>query len=373
MLITIIAFLLILSVLVLVHELGHFLVAKFLKIKVEEFGFGFPPRVFGKKFGETIYSINLLPIGGFVKLYGEDDAGGGSIKIKDERLKIKDEKEDLSRAFFSRPLWQRIGVVIAGVVMNFLLAVVIISTLFATQGVAVPTKNVIVNDVQKDSPAQIAGITKGDQIISINGNKISTTEEFIEATKENAGAPVSILILRNGENLDINLTPRVDAPEGQGPIGVVISNIQLKKYSWFEAPFYGTLEAFNFTKLILVGLGTMVSNLVTTGQAPEGVAGPVGVAQLTGVVVENGLVATLWFVSLLSLNLAVLNILPIPALDGGRLFFQLIELLTRKKVSPKYEGYAHAAGLIVLLSLMVLITVFDVSRIIAGESLIPKM
>ena len=123
----------------------------------------------------------------------------------------------------------------------------------------------------------------------------------------------------------------------------------------------------------MVGLGSIVGDLVTTGKAPEGIAGPVGVAQLTGTVVENGLTATLWFVALLSLNLAVLNILPIPALDGGRFFFQLIELITRKKVSPKYEGYAHAAGLVLLLALMVLITVFDVGRLISGESLIPKI
>lgn len=371
MLITIVSFILILSVLVLVHELGHFLVAKFFKIKVEEFGFGFPPRVFGKKIGETIYSINLLPIGGFVKLYGEDDAGGGSLSVKSSKLKV--ESEDISRAFYARPLWQRITVVVAGVVMNFFLAVVLISTLFATQGVAVPTENVLVNEVQSGSPAQNAGILKEDEIISVNGKEINSSEEFIKIVDENSGEKISLLILRDGEEVAISLTPRVEVPEGQGPIGVVISNIQIKKYSWFEAPFYGTLEALNFTKLIVTGLGGLVFDLVTTGKAPEGVAGPVGVAQLTGVVVQNGLVATLWFVSLLSLNLAVLNILPIPALDGGRFFFQMIELVTRKKVSPRYEGYAHAAGLVILLSLMVLITVFDVGRLISGQSLIPDM
>ncbi len=369
MLVTIIAFILVLSVLVLVHELGHYLVAKFFKIKVEEFGFGFPPRVFGKKVGETIYSINLLPIGGFVKLYGEDDAGGGSLKIKDSSIK----NEDISRAFYARPLWQRMSVVVAGVVMNFLLAVVIISTLFATQGVAVPTENVLVNKVQENSPAQAAGLRENDEIVAVDGEGIKTSEEFVAFTADNLGEVVTLRVLRDGQEFDVDLTPRVDAPEGQGAIGVVISNIKLKKYSWIEAPYYGTLEALNFSKMIVVGLGTLVSDLVTTGQAPEGVAGPVGVAQLTGAVVQNGLVATLWFVALLSLNLAVLNILPIPALDGGRFFFQIIEFVTRKKVSPKYEGYAHAAGLVVLLSLMVLITVFDVGRLISGESLIPEL
>ncbi len=371
MLVTIVAFILILSVLVLVHELGHYIVAKLFKIKVEEFGFGFPPRVFGKKIGETIYSINLLPIGGFVKLYGEDDAGGGSLGIKNKELSIK-EKGELDRAFFARPLWQRISVVVAGVAMNFLLAVVLISTLFATSGVAVPTDNVLVNDVQTGSPAEAAGILVDDEITAVNGQKVNTSEEFIKMVDASSGKEISLLILRDNNKINVSLTPRVDVPEGEGPIGVVISSVQIKKYSWLEAPFYGTLEAVNFSRLIIVGLGTLVTDLFTTGHA-EGVAGPVGVAQLTGIVVENGIIATLWFVSLLSLNLAVLNILPIPALDGGRFFFQLIELITRKKVSPKYEGYAHAAGLIILLSLMVLITVFDVGRIIAGQSLIPEM
>lgn len=372
MLITVLAFIAILSVLVLVHELGHYLVAKLFKIKVEEFGFGFPPRVFGKKIGETIYSINLLPIGGFVKLYGEDEAGGGSIKLK-AKDKQKTTSDDLNRAFYTRPLWQRISVVVAGVVMNFLLAVVIISSLFATQGVAVPTNNVLINDVQPGSPAESAGLSRDDRIISVNGKDIKTSEEFINIVDENSGSEISLAILRDGERIDTTIIPRTEVPEGEGPLGVVISNIQLKRYSWIEAPFYGTIEALNFTRLIVVGLGGLVVDLVTTGQAPEGVAGPVGVAQLTGAVVENGFVATLWFVSLLSLNLAVLNILPIPALDGGRFFFQLIELVTRKKVNPKYEGYAHVAGLVVLLSLMILITVFDVGRIISGESLIPEM
>jgi regulator of sigma E protease len=381
MFVTIISFLIILSVLVLVHELGHYLVAKFFKIKVEEFGFGFPPRVFGKKIGETIYSINLLPIGGFVKLYGEDDAGGGSIKVQSSKLtslarresRREVQSEDESRAFYARPLWQRIAVVVAGVVMNFTLAVVLISTLFATVGVAVPTENVIVNEVQSGSPAETSGILAKDEILTVNSKDIKSSEEFIKIVDESSGKQISLLILRGSEEIEISLTPRTEVPEGEGPIGVVITSIQIKKYSWLEAPFYGTLEALNFSRLIVTGLGGLVADLVTTGKAPEGVAGPVGVAQLTGVVVQNGPVATLWFVSLLSLNLAVLNILPIPALDGGRFFFQIIELVTRKKVSPRYEGYAHAAGLVILLSLMVLITVFDVGRLISGQSLIPDM
>lgn len=366
-LITIIAFVVILSVLVLIHEFGHFLVAKKLGIKVEEFGYGFPPRIFGKKIGETVYSINLLPVGGFVKLYGEDDAGGGSISQK-KGLPTK----DLKHAFYARPIWQRFTVVVAGVVMNFLLAVVLISYLFTVQGVAVPTKNVRITEVLKNSPAAAAGLQVNDVVEAVNGKKITGTDQFILVVKQNLGNPINLTVLENGKTREIMLTPRKSYPTGEGPVGVGISTIQVTKYTWYQAPFFGTMEAFKFSWMIVSGLFVMVVNLLLHGQKPEGVAGPIGVAQLTGQAVSYGVNATLWFVSLLSINLAVLNVLPIPALDGGRLFFIVIEAVMRRKVNPKYESYAHAAGLVVLLGLMVLITIFDIVRVASGQSILPK-
>lgn len=367
MLLTVITFILVLSVLVLIHELGHFLVAKKLGIKVEEFGVGFPPRAFGKKIGETIYSINWLPVGGFVKLYGEDSAGGGKASPKGGH----EVKEDIGKAFYARPLWQRISVVTAGVIMNFILAVVIISFLFSTQGVPLPANNVIVNEVSKNSPAAVAGLLKDDRITSINGVKVTDTSIFIEETKKSVGQEVTLEVLRGDDTFTTSLIPRENPPEGEGAMGVGITSIEVKKYAWYEAPFFGTIEAAKFSWLILSGLGQMVADLVTGNAKPESVAGPVGVAQLTGEAVRAGWFALLWFVALLSLNLAVLNIMPIPALDGGRFFFMLIELFTRKRVSPKYEGYAHAVGLMLLLGLMALITVLDVSRLIQGKSILP--
>lgn len=366
MLLTIVAFILILSVLVLVHELGHFLVAKKLGIKVEEFGVGFPPRAVSKKIGETVYSINWLPVGGFVKLYGEDAAGGGSVK----RQKV-DVTADMKRAFFARPLWQRISVVIAGVVMNFILAVALISFLFASQGVPLPSDKVIISEVAQGSPAQSAGIKGGDKVVAINDIVIDDTEEFINETKKLRGKEVAVTLLREDRELTVKLTPRVNAPKDQGAMGVAITSIEVKKYSWLEAPIYGTIEAGKFSVLILGGLGQMVSDLFTGGVKPESVAGPVGVAQLTGEAVRAGWFAVLWFTALLSLNLAVLNIMPIPALDGGRFFFMIIELITRRKVSPKYEAMAHGVGLVVLLGLMALITLVDVTRLIQGKSILP--
>lgn len=369
MFITVIAFVLILSVLVLVHELGHFLFAKRFGIKVEEFGFGFPPRVFGKRIGETMYSINLLPVGGFVKLYGEDAAGGGSVKSS----KLKVQSYDIEKAFFARPAWQRAIIVLAGVVMNFLLAVVLISYLFSAHGVAVPTENIRVVDVVKESPAQISGFKTGDEIITVDGKRVTKTEDFAKIVKEKAGKPIQVVLSRKGRKFNVEITPRTKVPQGQGPIGVAISNIEVKKYPWYSAPFFGTLEAIKFSLMIFQGLSEMVINLVLYGRTPTGVAGPVGVAQLTGQAVSYGMVATLWFAALLSLNLAVINVLPIPALDGGRLFFIVIELITGKKISPRYEAMAHAIGLAILLALILFITFFDIVRVLSGQSLLPRM
>lgn len=366
MFVTVIVFVLILFLLVLFHEFGHFITAKKLGIKVEEFGIGFPPRVFGKKIGETVYSVNLLPIGGFVKLYGEDNAGGGSIKKATATVQA-----ELERAFFARPLWQRMMVVTAGVVMNFILAVVIISYLFTSQGVSIPTDRVTVTDVLKNSPAGTAGLKKDDRIISVNGTTLTDTETFIKIAQGNKGKEVTLQVSRNGNTFPIKVIPRINYPKGEGPIGVGITNIEIKKYTWYQAPFYGTLEAIKTTWLILGSLGTMVGDLVLRGVKPEGVAGPIGVAQLTGQAVSMGFEAVLWFAAILSLNLAVLNILPIPALDGGRFFFMIIELVTRRKVNQKYESLAHAVGLVLLLTLMVVITFFDITRVMQGISILP--
>ncbi len=366
MLVTILAFLIVLSVLVLIHELGHFITALLFGMKVEEFGFGFPPRALSFKRKGIVYSINWLPIGGFVKLYGEDDAGGGKIG------KSKEVGSSSVKKFTQWPAWKRFTVVFAGVVMNFFLAVFLISYLFSAKGVAIPTENIKIVEVTKGSPAQASGIKNGDQVLTVNGKRITNPDEFVSLTHQQEGKKISIRIKRDNQNLEVSLIPRKQFPKGEGPLGVAISNVELKKYVWYKAPFYGTIEAFKFSWLILSGLGTMVAGLAH-GQKPAGIAGPIGVAQLTGQAVSYGLTATLWFVAVLSLNLAVVNVLPIPALDGGRLFFILIEIITKRRVSPKYEAMAHAVGLAVLLSLILLITLFDVARIATGQSLLPKM
>ncbi|EKD86491.1 MAG: hypothetical protein ACD_37C00274G0006, partial [uncultured bacterium] len=204
MLLTILVFLSILSVLVLIHELGHYLVARKFGIKVEEFGIGFPPRVWGKKIGETLYSINALPIGGFVKLYGEDEAGGGNLKLKLKNEKLK----DIDRAFFARPIWQRALVVVAGVAMNFLLAIVIVTYLFTFEGIPTPGEKVTISEVVKGSPAEVAGIKKGDLVEKIGNVEIKDTESLIAETRKHLGEKTKITLKRGDQSEVLEITPR---------------------------------------------------------------------------------------------------------------------------------------------------------------------
>ena len=369
MLLTIFTFLVILTILVLIHELGHYLTARKFGIKIEEFGFGFPPRIWSKKKGETIYSINALPIGGFVKLYGEDEAGGG--KIKPLAISHKP-SADLDRAFFARPKYQRAIVVVAGVVMNFLLAVVIATYLLTFEGIPTPGQDIRVTEIVANTPAQISGLKKDDLIREINGTKITDSETLVSETRKNLGQEITIVVQREGSLKIINVTPRKEFPKDQGPMGIAISqNIEVAKYPFPKSIFYGFKQAGEDSAQVVFAFKDMMVTLITKLTLPEGVAGPIGMAQLTGEFVQVGPNAVLALVYMLSLSLAVLNILPIPALDGGRLLFIMIEAVTGRKVSPKFEAYAHMIGIFLLLSFLAFISYKDILRIISGESILP--
>lgn len=374
MIVTIIVFLLILSVLVLVHEAGHYFVAKKLGVKVEEFGFGFPltPALFSKKIGETVYSFYPALIGGFVKLYGEDDAGAGRVSLGDKNATSG--SKDIKRAFFARPVWQRATIVVAGVVMNFLLATAILSYLFAFQGVPTPGDNVQIVALVKNAPAAQAGLKVGDTILSVDGKSVTTADQIISYTKSHLGKVITLQIKTNSNKQEtISLTPRVHYPSNEGAMGLGISpNIIIKKYPLYQAPFVGLKESVNDSWMILQGLWQALTEVATKREVPQGLAGPVGIAQLTGQFIKIGPEAVLSLVALLSLNLAILNVLPIPALDGGRLFFILVEAVTKKKVNPKFETYAHTIGMAVLLALIAFITLHDFIRIFSGQSLLPQ-
>ena len=400
---TLILFIIILSVLVFVHELGHFLAAKRAGILVEEFGFGLPPRIWGKRVGETLYSINALPIGGFVKLYGED--GMGEItnnKIPNPKSQIPNSKQsqntkykiqNTGRAYFEKSILQRLSVLLAGVVMNLFLAIVSFSVLYFVLGIPTKTGKIKIVGIAPDSPAQIADLKENDVIVSLNGQKISSTENFLQATKENAGKKIQLEIYRekdnpceknskvlggmaptepavscNGKNLLLSLIPRQSPPEGEGPLGIVISDVELRKYPWWQMPYLGAREGFkeslSWAGMIIAALGKTLNTLIVAGKVPKDIAGPVGIFQITGQVAKNGFLAILQFLGVLSVNLAIINILPFPALDGGRLIFLGYEAIFRKKASPKVEILVNQIGMVILLSLIVLITINDVIRLI---------
>jgi regulator of sigma E protease len=353
---TILIFLLILTILVLVHEFGHFIIAKKMGVKVEEFGIGLPPKIFGIKRGETLYTINLLPIGGFVKLYGEEYNQLG--------------KRNKNRSFVNKMPWQKTLIILGGVIGNFLLGWLIFSYL-VTQGIPVPTNKVIVDEVTKNSPAQIAGLKEKDIISKLilpsspnDSISLTSANTLIEETKRSAGQKIKLLIQRNDQNITINIIPRKNPPKGEGPLGIAITSFIEKKYPWYTAPYYGLIEASNITYKIATELGKLILGLITFQRPHVDVAGPVGIANLAGQAIKFGKNAFLEFLALLSLNLAVMNILPFPALDGGRLIFVLYEGVTKKKPNKDIEKYSNLIGFIILLSLAALITINDIIKLL---------
>ncbi len=390
MLLTAITFLIILSVLVLIHEAGHFFVAKKLGIKVEEFGFGFPPKAFSIKRGETEYSINWLPIGGFVKLYGEDEAGAGRIGPAEEKTETKN-KEDEKRAFYTRSVGQRAAVVIAGVIMNAILAILIyyafmfISSFHTELPLLGDHKfflveqqkrsDIIVSEVEKNSPAEMAGIQVNSRITSLNSINVTSPDEFVKIVQADKGKKITIAWqnLETNQTYSGSVTPRVNPPKNQGALGVAFfpaESIELSYKTPVEKALSGIVHPINLMLYNFDVLGQLLSvSIKERNAAPisQGVSGPVGIYSLVGTIVQipnmkERILQILNLSGILSISLAFFNILPIPALDGGRLFFILLEGVTGRKVNPKIEGYIHQVGMAILLLLIILITYKDIAQ-----------
>lgn len=356
-LITILVFIVILGLLVFVHELGHFIAAKRSGMKVDEFGFGFPPRLFGIKRGETLYSINLVPLGGFVKIVGENG------------------DNDDPQSFGHKPAWQRFIVLIAGVTMNVVLAWVLISIALGIgwptllqEGEKVPgnvrIKNVSVGilEVVKDSPASEAGLKPEDYIVKIGSEPIDSIEEAQLVTKNNAGNPTVFTIRRGKEVMEKTITPRANPPEGQGALGIALGSIGQAVYPWYQAPITGLRVTFNLLVLTFGAFAALISQAVQGGNVGEALSGPVGIAVLTRDMTAMGFIYLLRFTALISINLALINAFPFPALDGGRVLFLLIEKIRGKKMAANAEAWANTVGFMVLILLMVFVTVKDVNK-----------
>ncbi len=367
--IAIIIFIIILSVLVMIHELGHFIMAKRAGIGVEEFGFGLPPRLWGKKVGETIYSVNWLPFGGFVRLKGEDPT---------------DKHKGDKNSFWVKSAGQRAKVILAGVFMNFVLAVVIFYVAVVALGFKVnmpliidhdfkfvkESRQVLVTDVGADTPAQGSGIEAGDSILSVDGVLIADLDQLQKIVRASQDKQLTLVLENSVTNnrRTVVAVPAYNEKLSAPALGVGLSELISLN---FETPaqkiFSGFIHSYNTMDYSLRVMAELVSYSVRErdiSAVSEGVAGPVGIAAATGQAVAYGPIAVLQLAGLLSLNLAFLNVLPIPALDGGRFFFLVVEVITRRRTHPVLEKWVHTIGFAVLIGLVLLITYNDILKLV---------
>jgi len=357
----ILIFIIILFILVVVHEWGHYYAAKKSGVRVEEFGFGLPPRLFGKKFGKapaegqeddrTLFSFNALPIGGFVRMSGEDS--------------MTDNPED-PKSFQNAKLRNRMVIVLAGVVMNFILGIGLFATVYTLTGIP-ENPRVLVQEVSPGSPAETAGLKSQDIIYSINGKQtksVGEVQQLISKTK--SGAQVEVK--RGEEMLNFNLTPRLEMVNGKerNIIGVALDQkIDFNKsYPFYEMPLRGIAlgwqDTVEMAKQIVPALSNLVSSILLERSVPNDVSGPVGIAKASSLFCGSGILPCMQFAGLLSINLAIFNLLPFPALDGGRFVFMVYEAITRRKANQKIEQWAHTIGFLLLLLLIIAVTYKDI-------------
>ena len=388
----------VLGFLIFIHELGHFATAKWFGIKVTEFGFGFPPRIFGVRYGDTVYSLNWIPLGGFVRMVGEEDPSH-------------------PRSFAGQAIWKRAVVLVSGSVMNLAFPIAVFAILFTLPHDTV-VGTVTITGVSPDSPAQKAGLRPGDTVLEVEGKRVANHIELVQAVMSRLGRPTEFTIRRGlivtglafspelAPVEQVTIVPRLRPPEHvvveevtdpatemslreaqnvnpdaqvgdrirQGAIGVIVgtANPKVVKRSfpvWDSVPM-AVGRAWDVLALTQAGLSQWAR-----GGPDPGITGPVGIAQVTGEIAEEipniGFSPLFEFVALLSISLGIVNLLPIPALDGGRLLFVVIEWVRRgKRISPQREGLVHMVGFALLIGFIVLMSYRDVVRIIAGESFI---
>ncbi|MGI6664016.1 MAG: M50 family metallopeptidase [Christensenellaceae bacterium] len=339
---TIIIGLLMLTILVVIHEGGHFFVGRACGMRIDEFSVGFGPKLFSREKKGILYSVRALPLGGFVQFYGEDEEVDAAYE---------------PRAFNNRPIWQRALTLVAGSLMNIITALIITIFVLTIFGDYVPT----VHEVSPDMPAAEVGIEVGDRIVSFNGKKIDFSMEFEQAVAKGFAAQddVEVTVLRDGKAIDFTVPLQEDAETGTKKMGIKYDVSARNKFGFFEA--IGL--SFKWMYLIIVEMFQVLGALIFKGQGLDGLAGPVGTISLIGQAVRSGPEITLRIAALLSINLGIMNILPFPALDGGRLLFLGIEKLRGKPLPRDKEGYINLAGLVLLFALMIFLTYQDIARL----------
>lgn len=354
MFLTIFLIIIFLSFLILVHEFGHFAAAKLFGLRVDEFGLGFPPKLWSKKIGETKYSLNWFPIGGFVKILGEEADEDAGLSVAD-RL----------RNFSFQPAWKRLLIIVAGIFMNFLFGWVFLSLVFMVGSRQV----LVITDVQENSPAVMAGLEKNDQVLEvIGGGQVlknpAGTEEFIDFINRFRGQDFAFKINRGGEIKNLTVGSRVSPPEGQGSIGIGIFTAGIERQgilTSLKSGFDLTIEA---AQTIFKAIYRLVRGAPEGSEVIQSVVGPIGIFSIASQANALGFVYFLQLIGLISVNLAVINIIPFPALDGGRAFFILLEKIKGSHFKVRTEKLINAIGISVLLALMVLITGRDIWRLL---------
>ena len=352
---TVISFILILGLLILVHELGHFITAIKLGVKVEEFGIGFPPKIISIKRNGIVYSINWIPMGGFVKIKGESGEGA-----------------DDPASFVNQATWKKLVIVSAGVMMNFILAFVLLSFAFyfglpqaidkQDKSKPIEYKNVVIADVSSISAAAEAGIEIGDEILAVNDKKFTNSEDIYSEISANKGSEIKLLVVRRGEEKTFNVKARALEEGGAEVLGIGMIDTGIIKYGFFGSIWQGLSTTVIMIWRIIQALYYLLADLLSRGHVSPEFGGPVAVAVVTGQIIKLGWIYVLQFAAVLSINLGVINFFPFPALDGGRALFISIAAITRRKLNEKVEGWIHNSGFIILVSLIVVITFRDFGK-----------
>jgi regulator of sigma E protease len=329
MFLTIISFIFVFGLMVVFHELGHFTIAKLNGIIVNEFSIGIGPKLFGKTYGETQYSLRAFPIGGYIKMEGEDA------------------ESENPRGFTKQSPWRRLSVIAAGPIMNFILAIVLLSIIAFSFGF--PTT--VIDIVTPDNPAEIAGMISGDRIVEIEGTVIEDWNQVGEIIRSSEGT-LNVLIERDSTQKILTIVPVSEAETGRIIIGIMP---EMKK-----SPTRSIQSGFEQTWLIVTSIIDFLRDLITGGEVEGEIIGPVGIIGMVGEAANAGLLSLLFIAAYLSINLGIINLLPFPALDGGRMIFIIFEILRGKPVPPEKEGFVHFVGFALLMALMVFILLKDI-------------
>lgn len=352
---TILIFIIILAVLIFIHELGHFLFAKLFNIRVDEFAIGFPPTLFKKKKGETTYKLNLIPFGGYVKIFGEDYESAG----------------DEPRSFVRKKWWQQILVLFAGILFNIILAWVLISATYMGSavkpvkqdaGVISEKQELIVLDVLPDSPADLAGLLPGDILLSLENERIQDVTTFKEITEAHEEA-MTLEYQRGEEILSVEIASAPYEGTSRKITGIAMQAVAKQRDSVPQALWQGMRDTGILTVQIGKAFGTLIGDTFTGKAQLETLTGPVGLVGIVDDAKQGGFVAILMLTAIISLNLAVLNVIPFPALDGGRILFVIIETIIRRPINPKIALWMNGIGFLLLIGLMIAVTISDIIKI----------